>query len=150
MKDSTDFVVRSADNTPQLAVEIKTKRQSSADWATALRRNLIAHSQVPVTRFFLLALPDRFYLWKDASLGPNPPQYEVDAKEILSPYLKELRFQLEDMSEQSLELLIRNWLEDVTNNNQENWSKTNSTAQLRQSGLYDAIKDGFISAQVAV
>jgi hypothetical protein len=150
MRATTDFIVRSADNEPQLVVEVKTRRHADTSWAASLRRNLITHEQIPATRFFLLALPECLYLWKDAVKDLIPPHYEVKTKEVLSPYLKELRFPLEDLSEQSFELLIRNWLDDVTTNNQANWSETEATAQLRKSGLYEAIKDGFIDAQVAV
>jgi hypothetical protein len=149
MRATTDFVVRSADNRPQLVVEVKSRRQADPAWAASLRRNLIAHTDMPRTPFFLLAMPDRFYLWKDAIEGIALPQYAVDAKEVLGPYLKELRFPLEGLTEQSFELLIRNWLEDVTADNQQNWSASRATDELRQSGLYDAIKDGFIDTQVA-
>jgi hypothetical protein len=150
MRATTDFIVRSADNRPQLVIEVKAKRRSDPGWAASLRRNLFAHAQIPAAPYFLLALPDRFYLWKDATLEVIPPDYDVDTKEVLSPYLKKLSIPLEDLTEQSFELLIRNWLDDVTANNRKNWSKTRATAQLRRSGLYEAIKDGFVDTQVAV
>lgn len=144
----TDLIVRSADNKPQLLVEVKTRRGADAQWAASLRRNLFEHTNLPSAPYFLLALPDRFYLWKGASRTEIQPNYEIDANEVLGPYLKDLPFSLSDLTGQSLELLVRNWLEDVVSDNQVNWSETRATAQLRLSGLYDAIKDGLIDAQV--
>jgi hypothetical protein len=150
MKATTDFIVRSIDNRPQLVVEVKAKRQSDPAWAASLRRNLFAHAHIPPAPFFLLALPDRFYLWKDAALDVIPPDFDVDASELLSPYVKELSVSLPDLTEQSFEIVIRNWLDDVIANNETNWSKSQATTQLRRSGLYEAIKDGLVDTQVPV
>jgi hypothetical protein len=150
MNNTSDFIVRSSDNKLQLVVEVKTKRGSDSNWAASWRRNLFAHAQIPSAPYFLLALPDRFYLWKDASIKVVPPDYEVDAKQVLSPYLKELSVPLDELTEQSFELLIRNWLDDVTADHRNSWSKTRATEQLQRSGLYEAIKDGLISTQMAV
>jgi hypothetical protein len=150
MNNTSDFIVRSSDNKLQLVVEVKTKRGSDSNWAASWRRNLFAHAQIPSAPYFLLALPDRFYLWKDASIKVVPPDYEVDAKQVLSPYLKELSVPLDELTEQSFELLIRNWLDDVTADHRNSWSKTRATEQFQRSGLYEAIKDGLISTQMAV
>src|SRR5712692_4477588 len=100
MLATTDFVVQSADNTTQLIVEVKTKVPASADWAARMRRNLFAHLALPHARFFLLALPERFYLWKDAPPeAVAPPDYEVDARQLLKPYLEKLAIPLSDLSE---------------------------------------------------
>ena len=53
-----------------------------------MRRNMLAHGVVPNSRFFLLALPDRLYLWKDVGNTPDlvEPTYEVDATPFFEPY----------------------------------------------------------------
>ncbi len=150
MSATTDFIVRSADNRPQLVVEVKAKRQSDPLWAASLRRNLFAHAQIPPAPHFLLALPDHFYLWKDATLDAVPPHYIVASDDVLCHYLNRITVPLNELSEQSFEIVIRNWLDDVIAGNRTTEGEGQATAQLRQSGLYEAIKDGLVDTQIAV
>ena len=54
-----DIAVSSPDGQLQL-VEIKSKFGASTDWVTRMRHNLLAHSFIPHTPYFLLVLPDFF------------------------------------------------------------------------------------------
>ena len=62
-----DIAVYSPNNELQLIVEVKNKIGATPEWAANMRRNLSIHSIVPYSPYFLLALPDYFYLWKDPS-----------------------------------------------------------------------------------
>ncbi len=86
-----DILVRSPDNDIKLIVEIKGRTQSSPDWAARFRRNLFAHHVLPKSRFFLLALPDFLYLWRNSdSSEVIPPDYTVRTLNVLQRYLTHL------------------------------------------------------------
>jgi hypothetical protein len=134
-----------------LLVEVKQKLSTDIDWAAKMRRNLLAHNFIPDTRFFLLACPDRFYLWKDAGSEPTivEPNYVIDPSSFLRPFLKKADISSEKISHFSLEMTISSWLnkllylplpEDVDD----------ETQKLIDSGLVDAIKGGRVEYEVAV
>jgi hypothetical protein len=140
-----DFIVESPVDTPQLIVEVKTKTPASPDWAAQMRRNMFAHLALPPSRYFLLALPERFYLWKDAPpLAVTPPDYEIDARQVLEPYLNKLKTPLASLSHSSLEILVRFWLEDLIRSRVDQVGNSQAEKWLVESGLYDAIKHGYI------
>lgn len=147
-----DIAVFSADGKLQLIVEVKNRRNASREWAMNARRNLYVHSMLPTAPYFLLALPDHFYLWRQTdSINPSvAPDYEVPAQPMLAAYIDEERTPLEQMNEYSLELIVASWLmsfvsADVTFETvevHERW--------LLESGLYEAIKNGEVRAEADV
>lgn len=151
MIQRADISVFSPDDRLQLIVEVKNKQGASPDWAANMRRNLFAHSVVPTTPFFLLALPDHFYLWKDANpVNVVSPDYEIDPRPILRKYTDTHERHLNKLSEYGLELIINSWLNnlldtDLTRENAEPHEKW-----LFDSGLYDAIKHGSVRTEATV
>ncbi len=114
MVDLADFVVTAPDDRAQLVVEVKRRPGAGPEWAAALRRNLFAHAALPAAPYFLLALPDRFYLWKDAPPAEAvAPQYAFDARAELAPYADALHSRLDDLSEEGFALLVQAWLSDL-------------------------------------
>jgi hypothetical protein len=145
MVATADFVVQSPDQQNQLIVETKTKVAASPDWVARLRRNLLADPRWPAARFFLLALPDRFYLWKNGtSQADVPPDFEVDAREVLRPYVGKLTTDLSALNRYSFELVVRSWLDDLVNSNREPADLPESERWVVDSGLYDAVNRGYI------
>ena len=65
MKRLADIAVFSRDYRITLVVEVKGQKHATDEWAAKLRRNLLAHDMIPPSQYFLLALPDHFYLWKE-------------------------------------------------------------------------------------
>src|ERR1700752_1475038 len=64
------------------------------DWAVRVHRNLLTHSGIPVTHYFLLAaLPDTLYLWREGDLHniDRPPDYEARATAVLKDYFAYLQ-----------------------------------------------------------
>jgi len=114
MKPPADIVVYSPDDQIQLVVEVKSEKGATDIWAAEMRRNLITHAAVPRSKFFLLALPDHFYLRRDSvSTDVVPADYKVWAREALRLYLENMT--PKEVSGESFELLVRSWLSDLIN-----------------------------------
>jgi hypothetical protein len=147
MRTIADFVVYSPDDQVQLIVEVKNSKGTTDEWAAVMRRNLLAHAMIPPSRFFLLALPEYFYLWTpDQSVEPIPANYKVVSGEILKRFLDDAK--LEDLSEQSLEILVNSWLSEVIGSRLAKESSP-ELSWIFDSGLYESIKDGSIRAETA-
>jgi hypothetical protein len=141
-----DLVVYSPMEELQLVVEVKTKRGASDEWASRLRRNLIAHSIVPKAKFFLLALPEYLWLWRDTHTANDvPADFKVPTRDVLGPYL---HYWPQDFpTESTFELLVKSWLSDLTNTH---LSKETVPPELRwlfDSGLYESIRFGNVERE---
>ncbi len=112
-----DVAAYSPDGKLQLVVAVKNRPGASAEWVIRMRRNLLVHSVIPYAPYFLLVLPDFFYLWTDATSASDlaPPHYQMKATDVLSPYFDQSTQSLNDLSEYSLELLVTSWLENLVN-----------------------------------
>lgn len=146
-----DIAVFSPDERLQLVVEVKNKKEASSEWVTNMRRNLFAHSVVPDAPFFLLALPDRFYLWKNANpLDLTLPDYEIDPTPILRTYIDATGVYLNRLSEYGFELIINSWLNSLLNTNLTRENAEPHETWLFDSGLYEAIKHGSVKTEATV
>jgi hypothetical protein len=142
MKRLADIAVFSRDYRITLVVEVKGQKHATDEWAAKLRRNLLAHDMIPPSQYFLLALPDHFYLWKEnAEIDLAPADYKAGTKDVLQHYAAAV--DLEGLSEFGLGLLVTSWLEILTTSQiakedapELNW--------VFDSGLYDSIKDGSV------
>jgi hypothetical protein len=142
---NTKLDIAAYDKNSQLfLVEVKRKLGTSAEWAATLRRNILAHGYFPQTRFFLLATPDRFYLWKDSGVSSAfvQPDYEIDPTPILKPYSERTGISIGTMSKESLGLIIDTWLDKIVHSDNLPLRYENTQDWLVESGLYDAIKGG--------
>jgi len=127
-----------------LVVEVKTKLNASPEWATQLRRNILAHGTFPKAPYFLMVFPDRFYLWTDADvrLEQSEPNYIIDARPILQPYFEQAGVSGEQISGQSLELIVASWLGRIIHSEKPLEDTDKSQQWLIESGLYAAIAGG--------
>ena len=132
----------------QLVVEVKNRPGASAEWGAHLRRNLLAHAFIPHSPYFLLALPDFFYLWKDAvSLDIRAtPDFQISAPEVMAPYLNRFSppLSLNDLSHAGFELLMTAWLEDIIRTELQRDAVDPNLQWLFDSGLYEAIARGSV------
>jgi len=146
-----DIAGYSPDGKLQLVVEIKSRPGASAEWVTRMRRNLLVHSAIPPAPYFLLVLPDFFYLWTDATSMSDlaPPAYQITAAEVLAPYLDPSPQSLNDLSEYSLELLVTSWLEDLIRTELQRDKVGPHLQWLFDSGLYEAINHGSIAIEAS-
>lgn len=95
-----------------LTVEAKKKFGTSVKWATQIRRNLVAHGFYPSSSYFLLATPEKFFLWLPESNTPEEtmPNFVEDAEKQLKPYLRELGFNLREIDGYVFEQVVAHWL----------------------------------------
>ncbi len=144
-----DIAVYSPDHRLQLIVEVKGKTDATPQWAAQIRRNLLAHSTIPLTPFFLLAARDHFYLWRDgtAVLEAKLPDYVVDAHPIVAPYINNTPLKLERIGDSSLQLIMTSWLSLLVTSKLSPEDVEPDEKWLFDSGLYDAIKEGSVEPQ---
>ena len=124
-----------------LIAEVKytPTEEDRAKRATQIRRNLLVHSGIPSTPFFLVAFFDRFYLWKKESPDryDRPADYRASMRSIVKKYSKAMGIPSENMSPQVFETLVSHWLKDLISN-----ENIKVPEWMNKSGLYDAIKEG--------
>jgi hypothetical protein len=107
LKDPTDRAI--------LAVEVKSLPRTTAldleRWASSLRRNLIAHSALPSTPYFLLlVVPATGFLWSNSNSSLDAaPDYSFNLTELAPPgdaAPEESGRSAEEWAERSLKALI--------------------------------------------
>jgi hypothetical protein len=147
-----DFVLRSRDQRLTTLVEVKSKPNTSSDWAAKLRRNRLAHGQPsPHGDYLLLATPDRLYLWKGATDDPRPlpPSFETDSRPVFAPYFQRAGVNAAGASPQALELVVAAWLSDLVRATQPREQLAAEQPWLVESGLLDAVAGGQIEYATA-
>jgi hypothetical protein len=127
-----------------LVVEVKSKLNASPEWAARLRRNILAHGIFPKAPYFLMVFPDRFYLWTDADvrLDQSEPTYIIDARPILNRYFEQAGVKADQISGQSLELIVASWLGEIIHSEKSPEDINESQQWLIDSGLYAALAGG--------
>ena len=110
----TDVVAYDKDGSVLLLAEAKSRRGTSAQWAAQFRRNMLAHGILPNSKYFLIATPDRIYLWKhaDSQVSELLPAFTLDATQELKPYFEALRSPA-DIGDETLTFLLLTWLTDI-------------------------------------
>lgn len=139
-----DFLIKNNQDQPILGVEVKTKMNTSSDWVIKFRHNILMDSYVQKIPFFLMAFPDRFYLWTEPGIYSNQsePTYIIDALPVLKPYFERAGIMPEKIRGDSFELLVGSWLSDMINSEQLPEEFNESQYWLIDSGLYVAISGG--------
>lgn len=135
----------------QLVAEVHGKRRAGENWARELRSNLLSCRAVPDSPYFLVALPDVFYLWTPATArDPQAaPEYTIDARQALAPYMRGWESALEDIHPLSLQMLVSSWLQDLASFERRR-EDTPASEWLFDSGLYEAIRGGQAEIDLAV
>lgn len=145
-----DLVVYNPEGQIVLIVESKNRVGTSRTWAAQTRRNMLAHGTIPNSPFFMLALPDRFYLWKDAGNSAElvEPTYEIDARPFLQPYYEKAQLTPDEIGTYSFDLLVTAWINELINWGIPETAAETSKALLQESGLRDALKDAKVVVQI--
>jgi hypothetical protein len=150
MAQRLDLAAYDRDDQLALVVEVKRKVDASKDWVSQLRRNIMAHGVFPNPPFFLLALPDRFYLWKNGNDNASEPSYAIDAEPLLRPYFERAGVQADKISSQSLELMVAAWLNELVHTGKKPSELESSEQWLIESGLYEALMGGRLDREPGV
>lgn len=145
-RPSIDFAVEKPGGGIRLLVEATNTTAPSPDWAARFLRNLFVHAQIPQSDYFLLALRDHLYLWRDPVPDGAAPDFEADTATALRPYLVRLHGSLDKLSESSFELLIEAWLNDLVAGT---LPDSVNHRWLAESGLAESVRDGAIRSNVA-
>jgi len=150
MSYQTDLDVYGPSGELVLGVEVKSRCGTDAKWAAEVHRNLAVHGFIPPSPYFLLALPDRFYLWTRETAGdPDAaPTFEVDAAPLLAPYFRAAKLRPEDIrGPGQLEFVVFWLLHDLVEgppaaqSQKERW--------LVDSGLLDSLRGGRVAYEAA-
>jgi len=150
MSQIADLVAYDVDGQMTLIVEVKSKTDTSRSWATRMSRNMLAHGVVPDSRFLLLALPDKLYLWKNTGNTPElvEPTYEIDALPFFQPYYERATISPTDLSGQSFEIIVTSWLNELIQSGIAPNVPEEQRHLLQESGLLDALKGGSVAVEV--
>ncbi len=146
-----DLSVDNCNGQRVLVIEVKRKTNVSPEWAAKLRRNILAHGTFPKAPHFLMAFPDKFYLWSNAEAyqDQSEPTYTIDASPILQPYFERAGVTADQIGGASLELVITSWLGEIIHSDQRPENIDASQQWLIESGLYAALAGGKFDHEVA-
>ena len=116
--------------------------------AVQIRRNLLAHSGIPDSPYFLIVFPDHFYLWKKGIPDTYDRQadYSIHTEIFFKSFAEKWRQSFDKMAGIEFERLVSEWIKDLSNS--EDASKIPEWAQV--SGLYEAIKNGSVVTEASV
>ncbi len=147
-----DLVVFDADEKPALLVEIKAKKGASAAWARQMAQLIFEQAEGSQAAYFLLAMPDMFYLW------PNPTEtvprgdapFTAAPTALLRPFDRGHSSSLTDgmVNAFGLELMLSAWLNVLTDERSALLTTDEQRPFLEESGLLAAIQGGRVVSEV--
>ena len=114
-RSGIDFIAYDKEGQIILLAEAKSRRGTSEHWAARLRRNMLSHGILPWAKYFLIATPERLYLWKQEhpNLSEVAPEFTIDATKEFQPYFQKLHQEPSDIGPEAFELLVLTWLTDI-------------------------------------
>jgi hypothetical protein len=150
MSPKADVIVYAPHDGRILTVECKGGKGASKRDAARYRRNLLTHQLAAEDSFFLLVFPNALYLWSQDSPIDGEPEFQADMKSALGPYLGRLADQPGGPREESLELAVSSWLNDLASGLRKPDPQAESGKMLLNSGLYDRLKGGIVETDVDI
>jgi len=147
MSIQPDITVYAPDRGVLLVAEVKAIHETSPQWAADLRGELIRH--MPIVRtapYFLIAVPDRFFLWRQDHPrgGDDLPDYVEDTRTSLDEVVDLDRVRLDSVTQPSLEMIVATWLQRIALSRPNGRNGHGAPRWLADSGLADAIRGGAI------
>jgi hypothetical protein len=135
-----DVLIQGEEGWPIAMVEVKNRQGLTAEVATAIRRNLLAHGlliqQVP---FFLVVSQDAGFLWMQPKHQHpvDPPTVEFPMHPVVRHYVRWLGTG-ERLGGSALEIAVATWLSDQSVGGGPDIPET--TEPLSEIGFLDAIR----------
>ncbi|MBV9496004.1 MAG: hypothetical protein JOZ54_17285 [Acidobacteria bacterium] len=145
-RPTVDFTVEKPGEGIRLLVEATNTPAPSPEWASRFLRNLFVHARVPTSPYFLLALRNHLYLWRNPAPDAGAPDFEVATDSVLRPYLTGLHTSLDQLSEGGFEMLIEMWLFDLVGGT---LADSTNDRWLEETGLAQSVRDGEVRANIA-
>jgi hypothetical protein len=142
---SIDLVIEKG-GTAIAAVESRNIESPSPEWGAEFLTNILEYGEVPRCAYFLLALRNRLYLWRDPKLPVSLPDFEGDTADALQPHLIRLRLPLAGLSGDSFRMLIEGFLFEITMGILPDYG---DPTWLFDSGFADAIRNASIRQKIA-
>ncbi len=129
-----DFVAYDRKGQVLLLAEAKSRHGTSESWAARLRRNMLAHGMLPWAKYFLIATPERMYLWKQGRHDPAevPPGFTIDAEKVFQPYFQKLQQEPSNIGPEAFELVVLTWLTDVSRSGERKLNQGPASAGLSE------------------
>jgi hypothetical protein len=133
-RSGIDIVAYDREGQVLLLAETKSRRGTSESWAARLRGNMLSHGSLPWSKYFLIATPERMYLWKRERPDPAeaPPEFTIDAEKVLQPYFQRLQQEPLNIGPEAFELIVLTWLSDITRSGASNVDQGPSSAGLSE------------------
>lgn len=146
-----DFIAYNRAGTVLLLAEAKSRPGTSDEWAAKLRRNMLAHGVLPNSQYFLIATPERMYGWRQGNFPPvdAPPEFTIDARMALGPYFSKLGQNPAQIGPAAFELVVLNWLTDISRLPGNQPESDPSLRSLSESGLLASLQDADIQMNPA-
>jgi hypothetical protein len=132
-----------------LTVEAKKKFGATEKWATELRKDFVINGFYPISTYFLLATPEKFFLWtkENNTFDETLPDFVADATKILQSHLDELGFNIRQIGSRTFENVVAHWLRyDVIYAT----DRKNLPEWIVKSGLADSIAKGTLLTEPVV
>lgn len=139
-----DFAVY--DRAGHVAVLLEAKRRDATDpsWASEWHSMVVDRMAGPNEAPIVLIALDRLYGWRPGAEASAPPDWTVDARELLKPYFDRLRIEPTAIEPRLFEEIVGLWLRDVAE------GKMNDEALVGDAhDVITAIRDGEVVEQVA-
>jgi hypothetical protein len=110
---------------------------------------LIENQAIPKTEYFLLALPDYLYLWKERNiLEIVPPDYVVRTFNVLKEYLTTSDVEPKVIGKEGLQFALSSWLSHATLSANLPPKGSDAYKLLVESGLLDCIGKSEVTTHV--
>lgn len=147
MRDlGTDFLITNKNQQPVLAIEAKKNVGVTVEWATKLRRNILAHGFYFTTQFFMLVTPDKIFLWKNKphKFDLITPDYVIEGQPFLDKYIASTGFSIDELNYREFEMIVSSWIGDLLSIN----DLDEFPIWMIESGLAEAIKAGSYEMEI--
>lgn len=152
MAYQADIAVRGPDGGVVLVVEVKGGAGRGNAWAARQLEHAVAQMSLPSSLFYLLATPDKFFLWKNGGRTKDKaaPDYIEDAAPSLAPYLGRSGLSPGRMSHDTMETLISSWLSRLQSAWRNHVPLDPGEEWVEKSGLLKAISGGQVEVEATV
>lgn len=112
MRAPADIAVYDENDQISALVEVRAVPESSSEWATEIRREIVEEGEF-TPNCFLVVARDFTYIWTFPVSPENLPNEIVATDELFDKYLRHIESNGQLISPGSLELMVGIWLSDL-------------------------------------